>query len=134
MILSPQFLEAVNGVLLAVHLAILLVFGRYIVEGLCEHGWHEGRRQRNAAIGIFTLVAGDALIRGCIWTLRHLQNNGRDSEALAMPGTIGTTIGVLICIIGGICVLRHFAPARLGPWPWIVTMVTALAFGIGMAL
>jgi hypothetical protein len=133
--LSPQFLEAVNGVLLVVYVAILFFFGRYIVEGIRRYGWLEGRHHRRAAIAVSTLILGDTVIRAFIWTLRHVENTrGASSKAHLAIATIGTTAGVLICIVGGVCILRHFAPAKLGHWPSIVTIALALAFGIGMVL
>lgn len=135
MMLSPQFLEAVNGVMLVIYVGILIVFTHYILSGFAQCGWREGYHKRRAAIAVSTLFFGDLIIRGFIWTLRHLENNrGATSKTHLAVATVGTTVGVLICILGGICILRHFAPAKLGHWPSIITVTVALAFGIGLAL
>lgn len=126
MTMSPQFLEAMNGFLLVDLLAIVWLFFRYIAQGFYEYGWHSGRRQRAAAIGVFTLILGDFIIRLSVWTWRHVINTSgsidRDLEAIL---NFGTTFGVAVAAIGGACIIRYFSPARWGEWPWI--LVTAVA-------
>lgn len=133
--LTPQFLEAVNGVLLVIYLSILFFFGKYIYGGIREMGWKVGRRQRRGAISVSVLLIGDFLILLSIWVVRHMQNShGWSSQNSETVATVGTTVGVVFAIVGGVCILRSFAPVRLGEWPSVLTVLIAIAFGVGMAL
>jgi hypothetical protein len=134
MIFSPQFLEAVNGVLLIIFLGILICFLRYIIEGFRELGMKLGYRQRRGAIGFAVLVLGDTLIRGSVWFWRHLENHQMPIAHHKELLTATTAAGLLVAVWGGICILRHFAPDWMGAWPWIVTLSVAMAFGFGLAL
>lgn len=133
--LTPQFLEAVNGVLLIIYLGILFIFSHYTISEMRVRGIVNGYRQRTAAISITMLLLGDFIIRACIWAVRHATNSyGWTSSKAEIVATVGATLGVLVCIVGGICILRHFAPKKWGAWPSIITIGVALLFGIGMAL
>lgn len=153
--LSPQFLEAINGILIVVLLSIVTVFAIYTLDCIfkemrrCRTYWPDdplrgylyglktGYLQRRAAISCMIFFSGDLLIRIAIWSFRHIQNKGmKPPEKFA---TMLTTIGVIICIIGGVCILRHFAPRTTlngfsSYWPIIVMLVSALLFGIGLAI
>lgn len=134
LILSPQFLEAINGYLLVEFVVILYLFFRYIAQGIYTYGWEQGRRQRAAAIGVFTLILGDAIIRLSVWLWRHHVNTTGNISAPAEAWvTVGTTIGVVVAAIGGACVIRYFSPTRWGEWPWILSMVFGAAWSIYMA-
>jgi hypothetical protein len=134
MTLSPYFLEALNGFLLVQFFFIMWLFARYIIQGVYTYGWTEGRRQRAAAIGVFTLVTGDFIIRLSVWLWRHGVNTdnppGPAGEVLL---TAGTAVGVVIAAFGGACILRYFSPSRWGEWPWITVTIAAFTFSIVMA-
>lgn len=132
--LTPQLLEAINGTLLVIFLALVFFFSRYIVLEFrrCRRiglSWRDARRNRAAAISVLMIFTGDGLIRGAAWTWRHF-NLAYDNRIT----NIAISIGVLICIVGGVCALRHFAPKEWGNWPWVMIPLIGLAFGIGMAL
>ena len=133
-VLPPQFLEAINGVLLIIYAGILLIFLNYIWEGIKEYGWSEGYARRKAAIAITTFIFGDLLVRACIWSIRHMQNHyGWPPQSWGSVATVMSTLGAVICLVGSVCILRHFAPRKYGSWPSIVIISTALLFGIGLA-
>lgn len=131
--LSPQFLEALNGVLLVVYLGIMAVFGRYVFEALFRLGLADGYKERKAAIAVSVLIFGDLIVRTCVWSVRHLENHYSTHPNQPLVATV-TAVGAATCILGGVCILRHFAPRKYGHWPSIITVTVALAFGIGMAL
>jgi hypothetical protein len=134
-LLSAQFLEAVNGVLTVIYIGILLVFGHYIYGGFKKFGVVRGYQQRTAAIGISILILGEMIIRCSVWIVRHLQNQyGWEGDAGWILVTWGTTTGVLICIVGGSCTLRHFGPKKHGYLIQGVIILTALIMGIGLSI
>lgn len=138
MVLSAQFLEAVNGCLLVIYLGVLLFFVRYMTRcwttgrrrTLC--GWYE---EVSGAIAISTLVLGDLLIRGPVWLLRHLHNTNRATLAVTWEPfmTWVVLIGVTLGIVGGVCIVREFSSPRLKFVAPLILAILALAFGIGMA-
>lgn len=134
--LAPQFLAAVNGTLCILLISILIIFIIYIFRELIHkiktQGFLEGLRigyqNRTAAISCFVFFSGDLIIRTTVWWRRQAESDDNTLMVLA------TTIGVIICIFGAVCILRHFAPRKDTNWTWIVTVAIALAFGIGTAL
>lgn len=127
--LTPQLLEAINGTLLVIFLALVGFFGRYIIMEFERVHWRQARRNRAAAISMLMVFVGESLIRGGVWAWRHFDLN-YDNRAI---NTV-VSIGVLISIVGGVCALRHFAPRSWGHAPWILIPLIGLAFGVGMAM
>lgn len=129
--LTPQFLEAINGTLLVIFLGLVFFFARYIVLEFMRKGisWRQARRNRAAAIAILMVLTGDSMIRASIWSWQHLR-----LAADNVMASLGVATGVVICIVGGVCALRHFAPDSWGNWPWVMIPLIGLTFGIGMAL
>lgn len=127
--LSPEFLEAMNGALFVIFLALLFVFARYIASGIRQHGLRRGLQVRRAAVCMVVLIGGDAMIRGSVWAWRHYEMPVDDPRLVVAVAT-----GVAVCTFGGLCGLRHFSPREWGHWAWSVPLAAALAFGIGMAM
>ena len=135
--ISPQVLEAINGTLLIIFVGLEFCFVRYIGIELHrqvkQFGWRQGLigtyNVRSAAIAMFLLIGGDSVLRGHVWAWRHY---GLASTHPLL--NVGLLCGVAICILGGTCALRHFAPAAWGRWPWIAIPLAGLMFGIGMAM
>lgn len=129
MMFSPQFLETMNGTLLVIFLGVEFFFARYILLDMVEHGFWEGYKRRRAAAAVFLMIGGETLTRGWIWAWRHF-SIPHDDQAL----TLGVNAGVAICIVGCVCVLRHFAPKGWGAWTWVGIPILGVAFGAIMAL
>lgn len=135
--LSPQFLEAINGAAFVIYVGVLLFFVKYIVAVWTSgkrrtlRGWYE---EVAGAIAIIVLVLGDALIRGPVWFLRHMANDGRDVTSVVAPATIVIIAGATLVIVGGVCIVRQFAPKRCEIIAPMLLALCALVFGIGMAL
>lgn len=129
--LTPQLLEAINGTLLVIFLGLVFFFSRYILLEFMKPylTWRQARRNRAAAISMLILLTGEALIRGHVWAWRHY---GLTENNVAINA--GIAIGVVICIVGGVCALRHFAPDSWGHWPWVMIPLIGVIFGVGMAL
>lgn len=132
--LSPFLLEFVNAVLLVIYLALLGVFGKYIIDGFIEYGWHTGRHQRLAGIAMFVFIFGEAIIRMSVWFWRHAENHKALTPDLVKWSTFGTAVGVIIAIFGGLCLLRVFVPPRFGLWPAIFALFAAILFWVVTAL
>lgn len=129
--LTPRFLEAINGTLMVIFLGLVFFFSRYIILEFMRPGisWRQARRNRAAAISMLMVLTGESLIRASVWSWQHLHLATNNVSA-----SVGVAIGVVICIVGGVCALRHFAPDSWGNAPWILIPLIGLAFGIGMAL
>lgn len=125
-----QTFEMINGTLLVIFVALVFLFARYTwLEFKNVWSWRVVRRNRAAAIAMAMVFAGECVIRGSVLVWQHfgLAQNNR-------PITISVAIGVSICIVGGICGLRHFAPKEWGAAPWVLVPIIGILFGIGMAL
>lgn len=129
--LTPQILEAINGTLLVIFLGLIFFFVRYIALEFMRPNltWAQARRNRAAAISMLMMFLGEALIRGHVWAWRHFEL-GESNRII----NAGVAAGVVVCIVGGVCALRHFAPDSWGNAPWIMVPLIGLAFGIGMAM
>lgn len=135
--LTAQFLEAINGTLLGIFLGLMFFFVRYIGIEYCKqrrrHGYWdavvESYYRRRAAIAMLLLIAGDTIIRGNVWAWRHFDLSDKNPII-----SNGVTVGVVLCIIGGTCALRHFSPESWGRAPWVLIPLISMVFGVGMAL
>lgn len=122
--LTPKFLEGMNGTL-----ANLLIFGAvmfliYIGREIYRNGL--ARRRLEAAISILALIVGEAMIRGWVWMWRYLENRNLDVSWMKDHPVL--LAGVLVEILGIICVIRVFAPDSWGRNVWIIS--TGVAIGL----
>jgi hypothetical protein len=119
--LTPRFLEALNGTLFNLLLFGSFMFGVYMLREIRMNGFQRARLQ--AAISIFVLISGEAVIRGWIWYWRHLDNTGQPVGWMSNHPTL--VLGAAWEIIGIICVIRVFAPDTWGRNVWVVTTLVA---------
>lgn len=133
MLISPYFLEVVNGILLVIYLSLGYVFAAYIVRQLFagRWGWNE---TSGAAAAMLILMIGEALIRVAVWIPRHLLNQNQPITHLTTITTSLLAVGTLLAIWGGICMIRQFVPPRFRIWAPVCAVAAALLFGIGMAI
>jgi hypothetical protein len=133
--LPPLFLELINGTLLVLFFWVVFWFGYDIYSVSRSVGsWRQTYEESAASIACFVAFTGDSVIRGSVWYYRHLQNDGIDVSELEKIMTLLIAMGVVIAIFGCGCIIHHLAPPSLGRLPWAIAVLTALAFGIGMAL
>lgn len=112
---DPDFMEVLNGVCTLVAVWVMIFFGRYIWLDWREH--HDKFRIAGA-VAIFTVFAGQFMLRGTVWIQRHMVNNwglGFNWEALAPV----LALGGFTLILGSLCMVRVFAPEGTG-WGWVV--------------
>lgn len=132
--MAPIWIEIINGTLFIICIGIATFFGCYIVKQIQRFGFGlSGYLMSEGAIAMFVFVIGDAIVRGSIWYMRHAMNISESSAELQANGTAVAMVGVLIASLGGLCIIRIFAPQKFGPWPWIVTAALALSFGLAFA-
>lgn len=120
--LTPRFLEGMNG-----SLANLLLFGSvmftiYAVREIMLNGF--ARKRLEAAIAILVLIFGDAVIRGWLWLWRYLENRGQDVTWMKDHPVL--VVGVLVEMFGIICVIRVFAPDAWGRNVWAISTMVAI--------
>lgn len=134
MILPPDFFEAINGILGVMFLCVAFWFAYDIFTVYRWYG--PGRRfyeEAAASIGCLILFVGEFIIRMTVWWIRYESNNNgvvpKEHQQIAW---MIVSLGVIISIIGCACIIRHLAPDHLGRWPWLLAVVMALAFGVGM--
>lgn len=119
--LTPQFLEGMNGTLFMLLIFACFMFGLYIVREMVVNGYQRTRLQ--AAISIFVTLSGEALIRGWVWWWRHIENTGGDAAWMGKHPVL--LYGALIEIVGIMCVIRVFAPDSWGRNIWLVSTLVA---------
>lgn len=124
--LTPRFLEGMNGTL-----SFLLAFGcimflAYISREIKENGFERTRLQ--GGISIFVLIFGEMISRSWIWWWRHLENSGDSADWMVRSPVL--YIGAGIEILGIICVIRVFAPDKWGRNVWFVTTLLAVSLAV----
>lgn len=135
MILPGAYFEAINGIL-AVMFAWVIAWFLYDVVSVFRIYGPRRPFYEEAAASIACLIAftGDLMIRGAVWWLRHLDNDGLATATVRNISLSVVSLGLVVSIVGCACVIRHLAPNRLGAWPWLLAGTTALALGIGFAI
>lgn len=135
--LPGELLEFINAYLLVVYTAMILVIARYIARMAAGEerlrdviGWPEFR----FALAILLVAAGDCLIRGPVWWWRHVVNHGGDGSFIYSYGIYETTLGMMICIWGGVCAIRMMSPKRWKGWPWVATIIAGATFALYFTL
>ena len=132
-VIPSQLLEALNGILLGLIIAMLIGAARYFVEILREVGTiRTAYIKAKAAIAISTFLFGLALRTGAIWWTRHLFNHDYDAAWLKNYASAAVIIGTGLMIWGALCWLR--VTMRTGPFGWVVVAGGTIAFGVYMAL
>lgn len=122
-LLTPRFLEGMNGTLANLLIFGAVMFSIYIGIEVKDNGFSRQRLQ--AGISILVLLVGDAMIRGYIWLYRYLENRGHDITWMKDHWFLPA--GILVEIVGIICVIRVFAPDRWGSKLWLVSSLLAIA-------
>lgn len=130
---SPQLLEACNGILVAVLAIMMAGMLTYLFMEWREIGFWNVYRQRKAGIALTVFLVGLICRSGIVWLNLHRRTHGLD---LLWPSTspLLLTLGTAIVVVGGICWVRVTAWRELGHWFWIVAATAAVAFGVGFAL
>jgi hypothetical protein len=121
-IMTPTFLEGLNGTLFVLLIFACFMFGIYIAREMIENGYQRTRLQ--AAISIVVFFTGEAVIRGWVWYWRHLEN--RSADISWMDHHPALLVGLFIQILGVICVIRVFAPDSWGRNIWFVSSLFAV--------
>jgi hypothetical protein len=108
--LTPEFLEGLNGTVAFLSLIGVVVFARFLYIGLVDHGFCVQRwpRSMRGALGLFLMFTGESVIRGWIWWWRHQMNDGLDVSWMKSYPTIG--IGAMLLLSGMAIVVSMFSP------------------------
>ncbi|WP_454629497.1 hypothetical protein [Bradyrhizobium cenepequi] len=120
--LTTRFLEGMNGTLFVLLIFACFMFGLYIAREIRKNGFNRARLQ--AAISIFVLMSGEAVVRGWIWRWRHISNSGGDAAWMVHDPVL--LVGAIVETLGVICVIRVFAPDHWGRNVWIASSVLAM--------
>jgi hypothetical protein len=120
--LTPTFLEGMNGTLFFLLMFACFMFGVYIAREAISNGYQRNRLQ--AAIAVFVFFCGEAMNRGWLWYWRHLENNGMDASWMMKHHVL--LVGAMIQTLGVICVIRVFAPDAWGRNIWLISALVAI--------
>ncbi len=124
----PIIYEIINFFLTALSLCVLVIFGRYIVIELINHGWE--RNRLSGAVAISVVMAGESMTRGWTWLGRYIKDTGGISAGEWMsipPWAFIPMIGAVVTAIGALCMVRIFSPDRWGPAGWLWCASIAIA-------
>lgn len=127
--LTPRFLEGMNGALFIEVAFACFMFGLYICREVLRNGFVRTRLQ--AAISIFVFLSGEAVIRGWMWWWRHLENQGLSTEWMNHHPVL--LVGATLQMLGVVCVIRVFAPDSWGRNIWFMSVVVAVAVSTAFA-
>jgi hypothetical protein len=127
--LTPKFLEGMNGALFIELTFALIMFGLYIGRETLRNGFVRARLQ--AAISIFVVLAGEAMIRGWVWWWRHLENAGQSSAWMSHHPVL--LIGASVEMLGVVCIIRVFAPDDWSRSAWFTSAVAAITIATALA-
>jgi hypothetical protein len=129
--LPGRFLEFVNGFLFIVCLGLIASYIGYV--------WRKYRRSGkwgdiDLGIALLLFVIGDATIREPVWYYRHLDNHGIPvSSAQISLFWFIVAIGTIIASVGGLLSIKLQSPYYMQPWSWLLTLVAAFGFAVGMS-
>jgi hypothetical protein len=88
-----------------------------------------------AAIAWSVYFFGESVMRGWVWILLKLQNDGR--IPLFEPSRPGSTVAsfypvamvaAVLAVLGALCIIRMFAPDGMGKRAWQYALVAAVVF------
>jgi hypothetical protein len=148
--LSPQFLEAMNGMRLILCASLIFLFGRYIwiefARQMEKAEWASVRamffpagfqdavtctwHSRRAAIAMFVLLSGEGTIALAVWSWRHFELSQQNQFVI-----LGATAGIMLFIMGSSCAIRAFAPERWHRWrPWYAIPFCGLIVSVALAI
>lgn len=133
--LPGQFMEAINGILTIVHVALLALVLRYLVKKWQVFRWKIKNYEETAlGIGIAMSSLGVLLFRAPIWIVRHMENSQwttQDQSFWMIPVIV---VGTIVALIGALCLIRIMTPPALGERLWLSVLFLAFFIGVGLAL
>lgn len=125
--------EWANGLWFAVSFAMCIEFGRTLVQRLWNNKslWRQDEGTR-VIVALFAYFLGETLMRGWVWLLLALQNNGYDAAALAVSDDyIIAFAAATISTWGALCCLYVFSKNH---WAWLRAATIVLLFGMFAAV
>lgn len=116
------FNEALNGILFALLMYVLVILVRYIWNSR-----HDGYIEIRPALVLGTFILGECLVRAAFWWTRHQINLGEDIPNYK-PFAI---VGACISVAGVVWIIRFFSPDGCGAGSWWWGLVFAFAWTFG---
>jgi uncharacterized BrkB/YihY/UPF0761 family membrane protein len=120
--------EWVNGLWFAVSFAMCFEFGKSLIYRIRKHKWSwRDDIGTRAILALFGYFAGETLMRGWIWMLLALQNNGSPMTAHIQQDYYIAFIAAGMSTWAAMCCLYVFGRNH---WVWIRAAVIIIVFVI----
>lgn len=118
--------QILSGTLLVLDLLLGTLLALYLWDQLRREGWARARADivNQAAFGLLAVMVGHAVIRGWTSYLLWLQAHGFPSWELELTYPVAF-LGLLIAVVGKLCVIRVFSRDSWGHWGWLGGLAAA---------
>lgn len=128
--------EYVLAATLILGLCMLVVFFGAVLLRVKSWGWRNLRRNEwgRAAIGLEIFMLGVTVRAGWAWALLWNYERAGKTYLVGEYWWVDVAAGVLT-IVGGLCVVREFAPREwkpLGISPWVLAAIATTVFVVGV--
>lgn len=123
--IPAQLSEYVNALFLTLAIGLIIIFSRYLIIEIHQHGFD--RYRLRAAVSIYVFMVGEAMTRGWVWLARFTSNNGLDWPWVSeQPAIYIYIVGPVVGAAGILCMIRVFSPDAWGHYGWVVCLILAL--------
>jgi hypothetical protein len=116
--MQSEFIEISNGVMTVINIAIMFTFCGY-----AWRSWRSGMSYMDVkpAMAFSVLIIGASSTRAWAWLWIWQSNRGIPTQWMDIYPV--NPIGLIITVVGGLCVLRIFTPKD---WSWTVWLATLI--------
>jgi hypothetical protein len=118
--------EWVNGLWFAISFAMCCEFGKSLIHRIRKYkwGWRDDIGTK-AILALFGYFAGETLMRGWIWVLLALQNNGSPMALHVQQDYYIALVAAGISTWAALCCLYVFSRNH---WAWVRAAIIIVAF------
>lgn len=117
--------EVLNGTWFILNLTLALVFARFVFKRWwTDPDWYEDWNTKGA-VALMLYFGGSTLLRFWVWLylLRMMQG---DESVFSSPFYVVPVAAAVVGIVGALCAVRVFTPARWSNWVWIGAGIIAI--------
>lgn len=141
-----KLIEASNGIIMILLLYFLVFLSLHMIWQYREaRNSYYGRwaiiktllsirRKCGAEIALGTIMVGFEIRTAILWTARHFGEATSSVVSVLTYGPLLLLFGTFMVILGAICWNRVMVPFRCSGWLWVGMAVSAIGFGVFMAL
>ena len=126
-----HLLQVVNGALMITLISMVVFFLVYVVRKWWEWLNYDGRSfygEVKPALAMLVFVLGEGVVRFAVWNHGYAIINGTEDVINKTHTAILIIGGAIAAVVGGLCVVRVFSPARYHGVPWALTIMVIALF------